>query len=401
MRNRAVRWPLIFVAATIVVVFVTFKLFEVVFVYNLGWKPVPEEQYPFTSEHTPGWETFGSRADAWLEETRTVLETPALSAAISIDGVLVWAGAVGYADIDSKTEASLNTVFRVGSSSKAVTAIGMGVLIDEGRVDLDVPVSHYLSDLSMPLASVTTRQAMSHTAGVRDYGVCLCFPIWEYYNRSHFDSQRDALRPFEQSALLFVPGQDFSYTSFGYNVAGAVIESVTQGSFSDFLRTQVFAALQLNGIRVDDGTPGMNDATFYELNDGSYKKTIYVDNSNKLPSGGIVATPSSMVRLGNQMLNPELISANTRDLLIRQQALASGEPNPQGYALGWRNTETRVLDGAVATQVLHHHGVAYGAVSHFAVYPEYGVVVSVMMNKNLGSFDELPLGLVNMIISTN
>ena len=72
----------------------------------------------------------------------------------------------------------MDTVFRIGSSSKAVTSVAMGVLIDDGAVDLDAPMSTYVPDISEPLSPITTRQAMSHTAGVRDYGLCLCFPIW-------------------------------------------------------------------------------------------------------------------------------------------------------------------------------------------------------------------------------
>jgi CubicO group peptidase (beta-lactamase class C family) len=106
-----------------------------------------------------------------------------------------------------------------------------------------------------------------------------------------------------------------------------------------------------------------------------------------------------MVRLGQQMIEPTLFSQQTRDLLTRRQPLADGRANPQGYALGWRHHEAKLLDGAVTTPWFHHHGVAYGAVSHFSVYPEYGVVVSVMMNKNQGSFGEQTTKLTDLFVS--
>lgn len=376
-----------------------FKLFEVVFVYNVGWRPLPDTEPPLTSAHQPGWEEVAGQADLWLQQTRTELETPVLSAAVSVDGSVVWAGVTGFADLANETAATLNTTFRVGSSSKAVTSIAMGVLIDEGRIDLDAPVSRYLPDVSMPLASISTRQAMSHTGGVREYGICLCFPIWEYYNRKHFDSQRDALRPFETSELLFTPGEDFFYSSYGYNLTGAVIESASASGFSDFLTQQVLTPLSLDNVHVDTGIAVPSDATFYELRDNTYKEVFYVDNTNKVPSGGILATPSAMVQLGNQMITPVLFSEQTRDLLIRHQPLASGQPNPQGYALGWRHTLMKLFNGTVETPVYHHHGVAYGAVSHFSVYPEYGIVVSVIMNRNQATFNDSPSALVEMFIS--
>lgn len=398
MEIRTTRRLLIFSILVLLVGSFSFKLFEVFFVYNSGWKPLPQKQYPVTSVHFPEWEKIGSEADAWLEDARAELDTPALSAAISINGELIWAGAAGYADLDSGTQASVNTTFRIGSSSKAVTSIAMGVLLDEASVDLDAPISHYIADLSTPLALITTRQAMSHTGGVRDYGLCFCFPIWEYYNQRHFDSQREVLKVFEHSDLLFEPGKGFSYSSYGYNLTGAVIESITGLSFGDFLKSRVFDRLGLNGIRVDTGTPNPEDAIFYELRDGMYKPAFRVDNTIKSPSGGILATPTDMALLGQQMITPQLFSRDTRNLLIRHQPLASGQPNPQGYALGWRNHQLKVLDGAEETRVLHHHGVAYGSVSHFSVYPDHGIVISVMMNKDQGSFDKAPARLADMVI---
>jgi serine beta-lactamase-like protein LACTB, mitochondrial len=150
---------------------------------------------------------------------------------------------------------------------------------------------------------------------------------------------------------------------------------------------------------VDTGEPMSNDATFYEVEDRRYKKTFRVDNSNKLPSGGILSTPSDMTRLGQQMIAPTLFSDQTRDVLTRHQSLTDGRTNPQGYALGWRHHEAKLLEGAVITTWFHHHGVAYGAVSHFSVYPEYGVVVSVMMNKNQGAFGQLPARLTDLFVS--
>ena len=367
-----------------------FKLFEPGFVYMSGWKPAPGGSYPSVTAHSPDWTEVGAMANAWLERARAELNTPALSAAVSIAGERVWAGTVGYADLESGTQATLDTAFRIGSSSKAVTSVAMGVLIDDGDVDLEAPISTYVRDLSEPLSSITTRQAMSHTAGVRDYGLCLCFPIWEYYNRRHYRSQREALRPFESSELLFARGQGFSYSSYGYNIAGAVLEGASGLAFSEFLQQHVFGPLRMGATHVDTGEPMRNDATFYEVEDRRYKKTFRVDNTNKLPSGGILSTPSDMTRLGQQMIAPTLFSEQTRDVLTRHQPLADGRPNPQGYALGWRHHEAKLLDGAVTTPWFHHHGVAYGAVSHFSVYPEYGVVVSVMMNKNQGPFGEQP-----------
>jgi CubicO group peptidase (beta-lactamase class C family) len=102
--------------------------------------------------------------------------------------------------------------------------------------------------------------------------------------------------------------------------------------------------------------------------------------------------------VGEQMIRPTLISAATRTLLARPTALADGTMNPQNYALGWRSHEMKMLDGSATTRVLHHHGTALGAVSHFAVYPEEGVVVSLMMNLSQARFGPAADYLVDIFI---
>ncbi len=368
-----------------------FKLFEPVFVGNTGWKDLPELTYPQLTSTAPGWDAFAISADEWLSDTRIKLNAPALSAVVSVGGEIVWAGAAGYADIDNKIEATPQTIFRIGSTSKAVTSVAMGVLIDDGAVDLDAPLSSYMPDLSAPMASVTTRQAMSHTAGVRNYGMCFCFPAWEYFNRKHYDgAQRETLQPFEASPLLFESGENFAYTSLGYNAAGGVIEAAAKKPFAEFLKDEVFTPLGMTHTRTATGGPIDGAATFYDVEGARYKKTFRVDNTNKLPSGGILSTPSDLARLGVGMIEASLFAQETRNLLIRPQPLANGEENPQGYALGWRfDMEAEVLDGEMVASRFHHNGTAQGSTSYYVVYPEYGVVVSVMMNKSQTSLKEL------------
>ena len=380
------RIALIVLGVVAVALGVAFKLYEPLVANYWGWRPVPAVEYPLTAVYAKGWESAGAKADEILKIIRERTRAPAVSAAISVDGEVVWAGAVGYADLGRLTPASTETAFRIGSSSKAVTSIAMGILLDELKVDLDAPVSRYVTDLTGPLAPITTRQAMSHTGGVRDYGACLCFPMLEYFNRRHYDTQREALQVIEHSALLFEPGKGFSYSSYGYNLSGAVLEAVTGTRFGDFLASRVFMPLGMNSSRADDGTPLPREAIFYDVVDGRYKPVFRVDNTIKLPSGGVLASPADLVRLGQQMIRPTLISESTRDLLARPTALTDGRINRQSYALGWRSHEMKVLNGTVATRVLHHHGTALGSISHFAVYPEEGVVVSLMMNTNQARF---------------
>jgi CubicO group peptidase (beta-lactamase class C family) len=371
--------------------FLAFKLFEPVFTWKLGWADLPNE-YPVSTAPAGADRTaLAADLDAMLVAARNALDAPSISAAISVEGEIVWASAAGYADIGAKVPATVDTVYRLGSTSKAVSSVAAGVLIDQDAIDLEAPLSRYMPDLSAPLANVTVRQAMSHTAGVRNYGLCFCFPVWEHLNRKRYEgAQRETLRSFEASPLLFSPGEGFAYTSLGYNALGGVIEAASGARFADFLGSAVTGPLAMQATAVEDGSLIASLAAPYEVENGQYKRAFRVDNSNKYLSGGIVSTPSDMTRLGYAMLAASLFTPATRDALINPQKLNDGSANDQGYALGWRyNSAGTLRDGALVTPRYGHHGTAQGAASYFAVYPDYGLVVSVMMNKGQTNLDAL------------
>lgn len=367
---------------------IAFGMFEPMLTWRAGWQPLPKpsSDEPIAEFADAAWRDTAIAASKRLREARAKLDAPAMSAAVSIGGKRVWAGAVGFADVESGTRVALDSRFRLGSTSKAVTSVAIGTLLDAGAIDLDQPASRYIADLAPPLATITTRQALSHTGGVRDYGICACFPLWEHLNTRHFDGVRAALRVFERDALRFAPGTGFAYSSFGFNLAGAVLEAAASKPYLDYVQSAVFMPLQMTHSGAGfDGSVG-----FYDVEDGRYKRAFAVDNSIRIPSGGLLSTPSDMLALGNAIDGDILLSAATRARLTTPQPLADGSANPQGYALGWRvASDKKLFDRKVLTRIVSHHGTAVGSTSYFAVLPEYGLVISVMINESQQGVDAL------------
>lgn len=374
-----------------------FHLFKPVVTWSFGWTDLPAAQSAAFAVHDrtadPDWEAIAKRADAVLESARSDLQAPALSAAVMIDRKRVWAAAAGLADVARDRRVDLTSKFRLGSSSKAINALALGRLLDSGLIDIEKPVRHYVADLPESYARVTTRQAISHTAGIPDYGLCFCFPVWEHKNRRHFNSVRDGLRVFEHRPLAFEPGTAFRYSSYGTNVAGAVIEAIANRPYAEFVATAVLQPLGLSNTSADNPEDTDSQAVaFLEVRNGQYKSADAVDNSIRIPSGGMLSTPSDMLAIGNAFLDSGFLSAETRSKLLTPQALADGSLNPQGYALGIRVSKPgakMLLNDTVKTQIYSHHGTAVGSTSYFAIYPEFGLVASLLMNKGQENLDAL------------
>jgi|GEM_PF-940723 len=394
-------------AGLLLAVWALFRMLEPVLTWSSGWQGLPSESaFAAVSDSAaltkPALTDLATqpdvtqpdvtrRANAALRESRARLQAPALSAAVMLNGKRVWAAAVGFADIAQAKPVNLHSRFRLGSSSKTLNALTMARLIDAGKVDIERSVRHYLPELPSSYQAVTTRMAITHTAGVPHYGLCFCFPIWEHKNRRHFDNARAALGVFVDRPLRFTPGSNFQYSSYGTNLVGAVLESASGQNFPELVAAQVLMPLRMVDSKADIfDTLDAQRVQFYEVTEGRYKLADPTDNSIRYPAGGMLSTPSDMLAAGNALLVDGFLSNATRVRLLNPQKLSDGSMNPQNYALGIRVFDAKKLfQERVTTRFYSHHGTAIGSTSYFAVYPEYRMVISIMMNKGQENLDAL------------
>ncbi len=135
-----------------------------------GWQPIPNAVPATQQIFRDEFSKAADQAFASLQQSRTQQQMPALTAAIAWQGKLLWAGAAGYADISAHRAASMQSQFRLGSTSKSVTATAIARAVAEGTIALDMPIGQYKSDLPNPQwRELTLRQLLSHTAGLPGY----------------------------------------------------------------------------------------------------------------------------------------------------------------------------------------------------------------------------------------
>ncbi len=133
-------------------------------------------------------------------------------AAVYADGRVVWAEGFGYANVEARTPVWPSTRFRIGSVSKTLTATALGLLVEDGRLDLDVPIQRYVPDFPVKRYPITTRQLAGHLAGIRHYRGD------EFLSNRLYPSVRVALDVFEDDSLLFEPGTQYSYSTYGWSL---------------------------------------------------------------------------------------------------------------------------------------------------------------------------------------
>ncbi|MFP6617598.1 MAG: serine hydrolase domain-containing protein [Candidatus Hydrogenedentota bacterium] len=194
-----------------------------------------------------------------------------------------------------------DTVFQVASLSKWITAWGIMTLIDDGTLDLDVPVSIYLTRWQLPESEfdndgVTVRRLLSHTAGLTDgLGYAGFPPGTPIQTLEESLAQPNSSSPEEDHTIRvgLEPGAQFEYSGGGYTILQLVIEEVTRGTFESYIEQAVFEPLgMMHSSHVLDERNSSNQAASYQL-DGTM-----VDRHNWTNTGAasFYTSASDMVR---------------------------------------------------------------------------------------------------------
>lgn len=358
---------------------------------RLGWIAIPPNA-PFVSNVIdPYYSSSAQAGAALLRRAHEELGLVGLSAAVSVDGKLVWTASVGWADIERGRPMTPETILRIGSTSKAVTATALARLVDAGIMKLDEPISTHLSELPNDAwRSLTPRHLASHTAGLPGYEENR--DLWGLYQtimlQRPFDDVRDTLDIFDDTDLLFEPGTAFHYSSFDVNLLGATLQAAAGKPFLALLDEQVFIPL---GMRASGGEGRIKDAsriaTFYETRTSRARPWRKVDLSQKWPSGGLLSTSADLTLLCGGWFDSGFLDPQTVQVFWEPQRLASGEVNGQNYAIGWRSDrDSEALGAEHRTDRVHHGGVSKGAMSWLVCYPQYKLGIALNINSKLEEF---------------
>ena len=358
-------------AIILLVFLVIYFLFQPILVHNFGWK-----SYGNKHENI----NYKNNIDSLFFNEYKKLKTPALSISVRKNETILYNKTLGFADIDKNIKATNTTKFRIGSVSKALTSGGLGILLDKKRLELNTKVEDLFPKKFQKLSNLTVQELASHTSGIRNYGTCLCFPIWEYYNNNQYNSVEQAIHIFSNDDLLFRPSSSFSYSSYNYTMLSLLMEKSANTKFTSFMNSKVFKPLNMDDTSSKEIG---NIATFYAIEKEEYKTVFKVNNSNKIAGGGFVSTANDLSKYASSILSNKLFSEKTKQLLFTPVKLSNGKVNVQNYGLGWRiDDTTKIFNDKRKVKIIHHGGVATGATAFLILLPEYNISAAITMNSN-------------------
>ena len=270
-----------------------------------------------------------------IEEAIAAGTAASASVAIMDDGELVYAEGFSMAYREKNIPADKNTVFNIGSVSKMFAAASIMLLVDEGKVALDNPVTDYLPEFTMAderYQDITVRMLLNHSSGL---------PGSTFWNNLGFEYNQniysELLSSLSLSTLKHRPGELATYCNDGFTLAEMIVAKVSGQSYGDFLAERILKPLAMNYTSLGVGRlpEGMIPARFYRP-DGKAEPLEIV---SLLASGGLSSTAEDLCRFAASFSDHSaILSAQSQtEMLMRQPSEFQGKLRGDSWSpgLGW------------------------------------------------------------------
>lgn len=323
--------------------------------------------------------------DEFIIETMKLSGAPGLALSVVQGDRTVIAKGYGLRAAGRPERVDENTVFAIGSNSKLFTSIAVGMLVEEGKLQWDTPLTRYLPGLRFSdpylFTEVTLRDALSHRTGLKAADLA-----W-YANPGI--SRKASLMMIEHLPLEIPLRSGYFYNNFMYHAASEVIPASSGKSWDEFLRERIFTPLSMDrsNTGVDELLGMQNVASPHVMVDGAAVPVPYYDLDHIAAAGSINSSASDMARwcavqladgkLGDTQIIPETVLAEVRKPQMLMPLSSQGYFQTVHGAYGLGIARANYGDEQV---IYYHTGRIDGMLSVFALVPEAELCVVVLTN---------------------
>lgn len=331
-------------------------------------------QIPISGFSHPNTKAIDSEILQFIEKHKV----PGMSVAMTVNGELKYARGFGYADAGRKKSVKPESLFRIASLSKPITAVAILQLVENKQLKLDDKIVEVLGQLEEQqenifdgrMNSVTIRHLLQHRGGWdRDQSFDPMFQTIRFAGLLKISPPVDSnqvISAMMRQPLDFPPGERYAYSNFGYCLLGRVIEDISELSYEEYVRQNVLAPLGITQMRIGrtlQTERAPNEVEYFHSKAG---KSVFAANLGENvhspygawyleamdAHGGWIASASDLVRFSSVFDNPDqckVLKASSVKTMFERPKIGSDEKNnsPVYYSLGWQN---RILPNGRANQ---------------------------------------------------
>jgi len=301
-------------------------------------------------------------------------------------GAVAALDAVGYQDLETKRPMRADSIFQIMSMTKPVTAVGIMILMEEGRLGLGDPVEKHLPEfrglwviesregdkarnLKRPPRPITVRDLMTHTSGMAGGPPEGIRDLFTTFHKT----LAEAVAIYSQQPLEFEPGTKWLYSNPGIATLGRIIEVIADQPYERFLEERIFRPLGMKDSFLFP-PPDKHDriASLYRLEEGKLKKSpadIYRKGARySMPEGGMYSTASDLAAFYQMMLNggayqgKRILSRASVETMtaLHTGELTAGHSPGMGFGLAWEVVRQPLGMLRMMSIGSYGHGGAFG-----------------------------------------
>jgi CubicO group peptidase (beta-lactamase class C family) len=306
---------------------------------------------------------------------------PGAAVLVVKNGEIVFERGYGVTDLRSLRRIDARTNFRLASDTKQFTAMAIMLLVHDGKLKFDEPLTDIFPDFPAYGRAITVRMLLNHTSGLQDYEdlmppVDAKLPVEQVQIQDK--GVLDLLK--QQNSTRFPPGTKWEYSNSGYVLLGTIVQRISGQPFPEFLRKRIFAPLQMTNtvayVRGYNDVP--NRAFGHTLENGIWEQTDQSPTSATLGDGGIYSSLEDLAKWDRALRNNALLSRSEMQVAITPVSapgVVGPDSAPAEYGFGW------FLNPYQGHARMWHYGETVGFRSAIQRFTENGFTIILLCNR--------------------
>jgi len=308
------------------------------------------------------------KVDDYVQGVMKERKIPGIALLVVQDNKVVLSKGYGFSNVELQVPVKPETVFQSGSMGKQFTAAAVMMLVEEGKIGLEDPLTKYFPEAPAAWKNVTVRQLLSHTGGFTDYP--------EKFDFRRDRTENEILKAIQAVPLAYPPGTKWAYSNLGYATLGILIHRASGKFYGDFLQERVFGPLGMTTTRIiseEDIIP--NRAAGYRLVKGQLKNQEWVSPTlNTTADGSLYFSILDLEKWDAALTQGKLLKKSSFDEMWTIAKLKDGKPNSGNYGFGW------FLENIHGHPIIEHEGAWQGFNTSINRYVKDKLTVVVLTN---------------------
>jgi len=301
--------------------------------------------------------------DNYLQQTIKANEIPGLAVGVVKDGKIIFEAYYGKENLEGNNPVNQNSLFRIYSTSKLISTVGVFQLIEKSQLSLEDKISKYLENLPKEWRDVKIKNLLSHSSGIPN--------IIRYNDISVNASDNEKMERLSKEKMEFETGNQFSYNQTNYWLLTMVIEKITGQKFEDYILKNQFKNSKdkiLFSSNSSENIPNRVVKNFYNTKAKRYEKTSENDGLRAHSGNGVNITLPTFLDWSNNLSNNVFLDSKTKKSMWKP--------------FDFNNKKDRFAYGWDITKVNNHYsyGFSGGNVSAYRNFPDNNLSIIVLSN---------------------